>query len=77
MNINHYPAYSIKITLNLSLPFGKSAGNNLYSYGVEADTHLRKKNYVFCPPAGKRQLPGRCAKRSCRFPAPSSRKIVY
>ena len=34
-------------------------------------------NKFFCPPAGKRQLPGRCAKRSCRFPAPSSRKIVY
>ena len=34
-------------------------------------------NIFFCPPAGKRQLPGRCAKRSCRFPAPSSRKIVY
>ena len=33
--------------------------------------------WIFCPPAGKRQLPGRCAKRSCRFPAPSSRKIVY
>ena len=35
------------------------------------------ENQFFCPPAGKRQLPGRCAKRSCRFPAPSSRKIVY
>ena len=33
--------------------------------------------YFFCPPAGKCQLSGRCAKRSCRFPAPSSRKIVY
>ena len=34
-------------------------------------------NVFFCPPAGKRQLSGRCAKRTCRFPAPSSRKIVY
>ena len=34
------------------------------------------KNF-FCPPAGKRQLSGRCAKRSCRFPPPSSKKIVY
>ena len=34
-------------------------------------------NYLFCPPAGKRQLSGRCAKRSCRFPAPSSRIVYY
>ena len=34
--------------------------------------------FVFlCPPAGKRQLSGRCAKRSCRFPAPSRRRKVY
>ena len=47
MNINHYPAYSIKITLNLSLPFGKSAGNDLYSYGVGTalDFNKRKCKY--------------------------------
>ena len=38
---------------------------------------IRAAKSHFCPPAGKRQLPGRCAKRSCRLPAPSSRKIVY
>ena len=35
------------------------------------------KNNFFCPPARKHQLSGHCANRSCRFPAPSSRKIVY
>ena len=35
---------------------------------------IRAAKSHFCPPAGKRQLPGRCAKRSCRLPAPSSRK---
>ena len=34
------------------------------------------RNSFCCLPAGKQQLCGRCAKRSCRFPAPSRRKIV-
>ncbi|CAG5100661.1 Protein of unknown function [Cotesia congregata] len=44
---------------------------------VAALDRTKTKIAIFCPPAGKWQLSGRCAKQSCHIPATSSRKIVY
>ena len=71
-------AKSIRVAFEKLLEYLKTLVNSYNICKCAAALYASQFKYdnTFSP-VGKHQLSGRCAKRSCRFLAPSSRKIVY